>query len=152
MKQILLIIGALIFMGAIVDFICLRNKNKAKLASLQAQLDRLESEYGDTSKSIDDLSGSINKRLKDYQHSLVNLKQYTEQLENISNSLLQHHNAISQKISIIADFFEDETLDETAKMKKIKQYILLVQKDIELNNELAETLEQQRGYDDELTL
>ena len=54
---------------------------------------------------------------------------------------------ISQKIFIIADFFEDNTLDETTKIKEIQKYITLIQNDIKLNNELAELLNQQRGQE-----
>jgi len=147
MGQAIMILGVVIVLGAILEFIHRKNKYDTKLKLLQTQINELSNDFDDTSDEVTKLTDSIKKRLYNYKESLMSYKQYSIELENISNTLLEQHNSISQKIFIIADFFEDNTLDETTKIKEIQKYITLIQNDIKLNNELAELLNQQRGQE-----
>jgi len=147
MVQVIMILGVVIVLGAILDFIHRKNTYDNNLKLLQTQINELSNDFDDTSGEIAKLTDSIKKRLTDYKKSLTSLKQYTAELENISNTLLEQHNSISQKISIIANFFEDNSLDETTKNKEIQKYIMLIQNDIKFNNELAEILNQHRGQE-----
>lgn len=152
MQQFILIIGALIIMGTVIDFVLLKNKYNSKLKSLNDAVNDLDENYDNTKCEMQKLIDSITEKLSEYNKTLVNLQKYTKEIEKLSAVIIESQNDISKKIEIIADFFEDDKLDNEKKLEQIHYYISIIKNDIKLNNELLNLEKQIRrqSYGQEL--
>lgn len=137
-------LGDLALVGFIVDLVTKYKTNKEKLNKIQCKLDSYESQLKELSNEAENHQTILNVKTSELLSDIDNYQALTDITIECCDNLILSIEKISKKIDILAEVFNNDTMTDIEKNNYAKEYIELIQQDIQANIRLKTP--QKRNY------
>jgi len=146
LEIILIVIGALILMGLLVDIITRKKSYDKKIRDLKAELSILKEEIKEAEKSADKMIFDSAKLIENAKDLAVRYNQTLDDTEKMILIIQNNYENLYTKLKILADTIDGEDADE----ENAQKYIDSLKNDIRYNEEAIKVFkrlcEKNRGY------
>lgn len=149
MIQIIGIIGAVIFMGAIIDFLLIRKRQAAQISNLGKRIRKSNELFSEYSKKAEKVFASANALFEKYQAENELLNKRLNATNERLKLLYRLNETFMEKAGIITDFLDIDEMPLNEAREEVRSYVSFLNRDINnLREVYAQLSEQEAQYDE----
>jgi len=135
---IITVIGVLFILGILAEIITRKRNYDKRVSKMTSDLKTLRTEIIESQKAIDSLIAKCDKTVNQSKYFVQKYGECIDEAIKMMSIVQQNYRSVDRKIEILANAFDEA--DGEIDQNQIKEYIALINKDIQANDEAVELL------------